>query len=172
MKIDKPVINNVQITVNFPHFRRYQNIISRCYNPLNKRFKDYGKRGIKVQNNWINNFENFYNYIIQLPNYDVKNSLDRINNDIGYFEGNLRWVNRSIQSINRRKPKNNTTGLKGIQVRKKLKTFKVDISINKKRIYLGDFKTIEEALNKRNSYIIQNNLPHEIQTLNSKTNES
>ena len=137
MKLDKPIINGIQVTVNFPHFRTYQNIISRCYNTSHKRYLDYGGRNIKVQNSWLNNFEAFYNYIINLPNYNLNYSLDRINNDGNYEEGNLRWVNNSIQTINRRKPKHNTTGYKGIQIRKSTGKYKVDITVNKKRIYLG-----------------------------------
>lgn len=39
MKIyfDKPMINNIQVTVNFPHYRTYQNILSRC---LTQNIKD------------------------------------------------------------------------------------------------------------------------------------
>ena len=36
----------------------------RCVNPNNKRYKDYGGRGIKVCNEWMKDFRPFYNWAI------------------------------------------------------------------------------------------------------------
>lgn len=130
------------------------------FNPKHKRYNDYGGRGITIQENWIKDFRSFYEYVISLPNYSINNTLDRINNDLGYFEGNLRWANYQTQSENRRVPKHNTTGFKGIQIRKSTGKYKVDITVNKKRIYLGDYENIEDAIEARKIYITKNNLNH------------
>ena len=37
----------------------YQRMKDRCYNPNNNRYKNYGGRGIKVCDRWLESFENF-----------------------------------------------------------------------------------------------------------------
>lgn len=50
--------------------------------------------------------------------YDERLTVDRINNDLGYFPDNLRWATRSQQINNRGLNKNNTSGTKGVVYRK------------------------------------------------------
>ena len=56
--------------------------------------------------------------------------------------------------------KNNKTGYKGVSFREDNNTnsFRVIISVNKKRIHLGKFKTAVEGAIAYNNYIIENNL--------------
>ena len=42
-----------------PTWRSWASMRQRCYNENNKSFKDYGGRGIKVCDKWLNNFEAF-----------------------------------------------------------------------------------------------------------------
>jgi hypothetical protein len=39
-------------------------MLQRCSNPENPDYKNYGGRGIKVCNEWKENFVNFYNWAI------------------------------------------------------------------------------------------------------------
>lgn len=86
--------------------RCYFNMLQRCNNIKNPRFKAYGGRGIKVAIKWqgSNGYEEFENYILsalgERPSKDY--SLDRIDNNRGYEEGNLRWATSSMQYSNRR----------------------------------------------------------------------
>jgi hypothetical protein len=70
----------------------------RCNNPGDKRFADYGGRGIKVDDSW-RDFSNFYRDMGPRPTPD--HSLDRINNDGNYEPGNVRWATRKEQQRNR-----------------------------------------------------------------------
>ena len=40
----------------------WSNMLQRCSNPKNPSYNDYGGRGIKVCNEWKENFINFYNW--------------------------------------------------------------------------------------------------------------
>ena len=79
-------------------------IKARCLNPNDKRYKDYGGRGITMFSEWIDSFQNFYSYVSKLEHFNEPGySLDRIDNNRGYFPGNLRFANRKTQNRNQRK---------------------------------------------------------------------
>lgn len=71
----------------------------RCYNKNNPRYKNYGERGIRVCDNWIASFKNFYNDMGKKPSELY--SLDRINNNGNYCKDNCRWVTAKVQAKNR-----------------------------------------------------------------------
>ena len=101
---------------------------------------------------WINSFTAFYAYIGDPPT--PKHTIERINNDVGYEPGNVRWATYSEQLINQR-PRFCKHGFPG--VRRTKDTFWAMITILGKRIYLGSFKTAEGAAtayrNAKNKYI-------------------
>ncbi len=76
----------------------WENMIDRCYNPKNPRYKTYGKRGIKVCDRWLNSFDLFYKDMGDSPE---GLSLDRIDNDDDYYKKNCRWATPKQQSNNR-----------------------------------------------------------------------
>ena len=76
----------------------------RCYNPNRPKFKNYGSRGIKICDEWLNDFQAFYEYVSKLEHFGEKGySLDRINNDGNYEPNNVRWATYKEQANNRRK---------------------------------------------------------------------
>lgn len=86
-----------------PGYICWSDMKKRCYNKNNKRFKDYGGRGIVVCERWLNYYENFLSDMGVRPT--SKHSLDRINNDGIYEPSNCRWATRTVQDMNRRKRK-------------------------------------------------------------------
>lgn len=79
-------------------FRIWTSMKSRCSNPNDPNFKNYGGRGISVCNEWINDFKQFY---LDMGNSNGL-SIDRINvNDI-YTKDNCRWADMKTQSRNKR----------------------------------------------------------------------
>lgn len=73
---------------------------SRCTNPNNSEWRDYGGRGITVYKEWLHSFEAFYGYVG--PKLGPQYSLGRKDNDRGYLPGNVRWENAEQQNNNRR----------------------------------------------------------------------
>lgn len=140
-------------------YKRWLTMKSRCYNPNVKQYCDYGGRGVTVCDEWRDDFMAYYNCVTNLPNYGKKGyTLDRKENDGNYEPNNVRWADRRTQVFNSRKQKSNTSGFTGICFHKRSKKWVSRITVNYKRIRLGEFNNIHDAVNARNNYIIQNGL--------------
>ena len=94
---------------NLIHGGRYSKAYSswrsmkrRCYQETNKVFHNYGGRGIKVCDRWLESFENFYNDMGNCPN---NYSLDRIDSNGNYTPENCRWSTNIEQQRNKRSNK-------------------------------------------------------------------
>lgn len=83
---------------------------NRCYNLKDKKFKDYGGRGITVCNRWLK-FENFFADMGKRPSSG--HSIDRIENSGNYEPGNCRWATAAEQSRNTRRNTNITNSVTG-----------------------------------------------------------
>ena len=82
-----------------PEFHAWQGMIGRCDNPNNKDWMNYGGRGIKVSDEF-HDFATWYAHIGPRPGPGY--SQHRIDNDLGYMRGNLKWAVPSEQMSNRR----------------------------------------------------------------------
>lgn len=80
-------------------YKIWASMVQRCKNPNDKRFSDYGGRGIKVCERW-HVFENFYADVGDPPK---GMTLDRWpDNDGDYELSNFRWSSHKQQASNRR----------------------------------------------------------------------
>jgi hypothetical protein len=82
-----------------PEYGIWRNMRRRCTDPKDKRFKDYGGRGITVCDRW-SSFAKFLEDMGKRPSPEL--TLDRENNDQGYSLENCRWATQSEQAMNRR----------------------------------------------------------------------
>ena len=81
------------------HYSRWQNMVSRCNNPKSTAYMNYGGRGIKVCEAWMN----VERFIEDLPEgYFDGAEIDRIDNDGDYEPGNVRWSSPGDNCDNRR----------------------------------------------------------------------
>lgn len=82
-----------------PLYATWAMMRNRCNNPNNGQYKNYGGRGIKVCERW-DDFTVFVSDVGERPHPDQ--TLDRKNNDLGYFKENVHWATQKEQTNNRR----------------------------------------------------------------------
>jgi hypothetical protein len=103
--------NNPSITkhgmTGTPEWSAFKDARNRCNSPKNKRYKDYGGRGIKFL---FDDFEQFFSEIGLRPS--LVHSLDRKDNEGNYESGNIQWSLPDAQAANRRQTFVDLTGLR------------------------------------------------------------
>jgi hypothetical protein len=97
-----------QVTTKWsgPHKQKLKwllnNMKRRCYDKNNKRYADWGGRGITICSEWLKDSSSFFNWCIS-NGYAPGLWIDRIDNDGNYEPDNCRFVEPALQAINTRK---------------------------------------------------------------------
>lgn len=118
----------------------------RCHNPTADNYERYGGSGVKVSDEWREDFNSFYEWA-KTNGYNDELTIDRIDNDKPYSPSNCRWVNFYTQAQNKGILKSNKTGVTGVSEYKY--GYKVNIMRNGIRLDLGTCKTLKEATEAR-----------------------
>lgn len=144
----KDVVSSMTIKRNTTHgksrsrtYRIWNKIKERCQDHNNKSYENYGARGIKICDRW----RKYENFIADMGECPEGLTIERIDNDKGYFPNNCKWATRKEQNNNTRA--NRILEFKG--QRKTLAQWSELVGINYKTIHtrLSNGWPIEKALN-------------------------
>lgn len=103
--IPKREMSSKKNTYNRRWRNRWRTMVNCCYKPTNKDYKNFGGRGIKVCDRWLEpdgvGFKNYYDDIIKIlgEHPDPKYLLCRIDIDGDYSIENLKWSTHPTQRI-------------------------------------------------------------------------
>lgn len=95
-------INKSHGMTGTPTYQSWQNMKKRCYNENDEAYINYGSRGIKVCDRWLDSFENFLADMGVMPE---GHTIERVDNNGIYEPTNCIWLIRAEQN------KNKTTSL-------------------------------------------------------------
>lgn len=80
----------------------WRNIKGRCNNPNNPSYRFYGGRGVKMCDEWEDDFVSFYTWSLE-NGFKEGLQIDRVDVDGDYSPENCRWVDKITQANNTRR---------------------------------------------------------------------
>lgn len=120
----------------------WRGMLNRCNNKNYHEYRYYGGRGITVCKRWLD-FESFFKDMGDRPQ---GLTLERKDNNKGYYLGNCKWATRIEQNRNHSLHKNNKTGSVGTHWCKRSKRYIAQIGVAGKHIHLGSFINLKNAI--------------------------
>ena len=84
-------------------WQSWMDMKNRCYNSNSTHYKNYGGRGIKVCERWLDERMGFPNFLADMGKKpSLQHTLERCDNDGNYEPGNCKWATRIEQNRNTR----------------------------------------------------------------------
>lgn len=124
----------------------WQGMRNRCKNENNPCYERYGGRGIRVCDEWNNDFVAFHDWALA-NGYAYDLTIDRIDVDGDYEPSNCRWATNEQQSINRRSNIHIKIGNATKTLSEWCKIFEVDYKKVNARYKRNGFESIDRLFN-------------------------
>jgi len=119
-------------------YKIWRGMVYRCTNPKSNSYSNYGGRGIKVCDRWLNSFDAF------VDDVGIKQdglTLERIDVNGNYEPENVTWATY-LEQANNRRPKEDA----GLHYFKRKQTWQIYIGLFGRKVYLGSSKTKKGAI--------------------------
>jgi hypothetical protein len=130
-------------TAKHPLYSTWKGLKSRCYTPGSDHYQNYGGRGIRVCERWLNSFSDFVSDLGAKPS--PVHTLEREDNNGNYEPSNVVWATRKQQMRNTRRNKWLTYNDKTMVLEDWAKFIGISVTGLYGRIY-KDYWSIEKAL--------------------------
>jgi len=131
-----------------PENQAWRDMLARCRNKKLKNYHRYGGRGIKVCKRWLHSFENFLSDVGKKPS--PNHSIDRINNNKGYYPKNVKWSTAIEQANNKQLCRKYR--YKGLFITITQIARIENIGIERLRYNLKKFKTLSKAIKESKTF--------------------
>lgn len=149
--------------VKEPLYSVWNDMNGRCSNKNIKQYADYGGRGITVCDEWLGTnggLQRFVSWAME-NGYEKGLEIDRKNNNGNYEPSNCQFITSRENNLNKRMQTNNKSGYVGVNFFESRGTWRSTLVINGKQVLNKTFKTKKQAVEARNSYIVENHLEKE-----------
>lgn len=138
--------------------RTWMRIKEKCTNPNHSAYPRYGAKGVTFD--YQNDFIGFIEEVGRCPEQSGKWSIERLNPNLGYVKGNMKWLETAKQSYNKTKFKNNTSGVTGVYQDNTGWRAEWWRSGVKNRKWFKDFQAAVDYRNKMISQLIDEGFPY------------
>lgn len=133
-----------------PEYSSWLSMVRRCTSPDYHKYNNYGGRGIKVCERWLEDSgKGFLNFYTDMGTRPQGFTLDRIDFNGDYTPENCRWADSSLQAFNQRKSIKNTSGRTGVSWDKAQEQWAVKIGFQSKSLHIGYFDIFDDAVRAR-----------------------
>lgn len=129
---------------NTLQYEIWKSMKQRCYNSNNKDYPNYGGRGIKVCDEWKDDFLTFYHWA-KYNGYKRHYTIERINPSGNYEPSNCTWIPNEQQALNRKTTR--VIEYQGNNYSMREISEKFNVNYNTFRDYINKGKTPEEIIN-------------------------